>query len=111
MKLLLHLVISTLAVLVAANILDGVTVETTTTAVVVAIVLGILNTFVRPVLQILALPITILTLGIFYIIVNVFMVYIAEFLIGGFAVDGFLTALLFSIIVSLVSSLLGLFVK
>ena len=111
MKLLLHLVISTLAVLVAANILDGVTVETTTTAVVVAIVLGILNSFVRPVLQILALPITILTLGFFYLVINVFMVYIAEFMIGGFAVDGFFTALLFSIIVSLVSSLLGLFVK
>jgi putative membrane protein len=111
MKLLLHLVISTLAVLVAANILDGVTVDTTTTAVVVAIVLGILNSFVRPVLQILALPITILTLGLFYIVINVFMVYIAEFMIGGFAVDGFITALLFSIIVSLVSSVLGLFVK
>lgn len=111
MKLLLHLVISTLAVLVAADILDGVTVDTTTTAVVVAIVLGILNSFVRPVLQILALPITILTLGLFYIVINVFMVYIAEFMIGGFAVDGFITALLFSIIVSLVSSVLGLFVK
>ncbi len=111
MKLLLHLVISTLAVLVAANLLDGVSVDTTTTAVIVAIVLGLLNSFVKPVLQILALPITILTLGLFYLVINVFMVYIAESLVTGFQVDGFITALLFSFIVSLVSSLLGLFVN
>jgi putative membrane protein len=111
MKLLLHLVISTLAVLVAANLLDGVSIDSTTTAVIVAIVLGLLNSFVKPVLQILALPITILTLGLFYLVINVFMVFIAEALISGFQVDGFITALLFSFIVSLVSSLLGLFVN
>jgi putative membrane protein len=109
MKLLLRLVISTLAVLVAANIIPGVVVASLGTAVIVAIVLGILNTFLKPVLQILALPITILTLGLFYFVVNVFIIYIATFLVNGFAIDNFISALLFGLVVSIVSSILGMF--
>jgi putative membrane protein len=109
MKLLLRLVISTLAVLVAANLVPGVSVASTGTAVIVAIVLGILNTFLKPVLQILALPITILTLGLFYFVVNVFIIYLASSLISGFAVDGFISALLFGLVVSVVSAILGMF--
>jgi len=109
MKLLLRLVISTLAVLVAANIIPGVVVASLGTAFIVAIVLGILNTFLKPVLQILALPITILTLGLFYFVVNVFIIYIATFLVDGFAIDNFISALLFGLVVSVVSSILGMF--
>ena len=76
MKLLLRLIISTLAVMVAANLVPGVVVASTGTAIIVAIVLGILNTFLKPILQILALPITILTLGLFYFVVNVFIIYL-----------------------------------
>jgi putative membrane protein len=109
MKLLLRLVISTLAILVAANVVPGVVVASTTTAIIVAIVLGILNTFLKPVLQILALPITILTLGLFYFVVNVFIIYLATFLVDGFAISGFISALLFGLVVSIVSAILGMF--
>jgi putative membrane protein len=109
MKLLLRLVISTLAVLVGAHLIPGVSVESFTTAIVVAIVLGILNTFLRPVLQILALPITILTLGLFYFVVNVFIIYLASFLVDGFYISNFLSALFFGLVVSLVSAVLGMF--
>lgn len=109
MKLLLRLVISTLAILVAANVVPGVFVASTTTAIIVAIVLGVLNTFLKPVLQILALPITILTLGLFYFVVNVFIIYLATFLVDGFAISGFISALLFGLVVSIVSAILGMF--
>ena len=109
MKLLIRLVISTLAILVAANLVPGVTVESTTTAIIVAIVLGILNTFLKPFLQILALPITILTLGLFYFVVNVFIIYLATYLVSGFYIDDFISALLFGLVVSVVSGILGMF--
>ena len=109
MKLLLRLVISTLAVLVAANLIPGVVVASLTTAIIVAIVLGILNTFLKPVLQILALPITILTLGLFYFVVNVFIIYLATYLVDGFSISNFISALLFGLVVSVISSILGMF--
>jgi len=109
MKLLLRLVIGTLAILVAAHVVPGVVVASTTTAIIVAIVLGILNTFLKPVLQILALPITILTLGLFYFVVNVFIIYLATYLVDGFAISNFISALLFGLVVSIVSGILGMF--
>ena len=84
MGILIRLVISTVAIIVAANLLDGVVVSNVTTALIAAVVLGLLNTFVRPVLQILALPITILTLGLFYFVINVLMIYFAAALVSGF---------------------------
>jgi putative membrane protein len=109
MSLLIRLVISTLAILVAANIIPGITVDGISTAVIVAIVLGILNTFLKPILQILALPITIVTLGLFYFVVNVLIIYLVANLVDGFGVSGFFAALLFSFVVSVVSGILGMF--
>ncbi|MCF0049198.1 phage holin family protein [Dyadobacter chenwenxiniae] len=109
MRLIIRLLISTLAILIAANLIPGVVVASTTTAIIVAIVLGILNTFLKPVLQILALPITIMTLGLFYFIVNVFIIYIATYLVSGFSIDGFIPALLFGLVVSIISGILGMF--
>ncbi|PWJ60222.1 putative membrane protein [Dyadobacter jejuensis] len=109
MSLIIRLLISTLAVLVAANIVPGVQVDGTVTAVIVAVVLAFLNTFIRPVLQILALPITILTLGLFYFVINVLMIFLAAYLVDGFAVDGFIAALFFGLIMTVVSSVLGMF--
>ncbi len=109
MNLLLRLVFSTVAIIVAANLLDGVVVTNVTTALIAAIVLGFLNAFVRPVLQILALPITILTLGLFYFVINIFMVYIAAALVDGFAVSNFISAALFALIVAVISGILGMF--
>lgn len=109
MRLLIRLVIITLGVLVAVNIVDGVDVPGTQQAVVVAVVFGLLNAFLKPVLQLLALPVTILTLGIFYFVINVFIVYLTAFIVPSFTVEGFFPALFFSIIVSIVSWLLGIF--
>jgi putative membrane protein len=109
MKLLIRLVISTIAIIVAANVLDGVVVSNVTTAFVAAIVLGVLNTFIKPVLQILALPITIVTLGLFYFVINVIIIYFAASIVDGFAVNDFISALLFGLIVSVISGILGLF--
>jgi putative membrane protein len=109
MGLIVRLIVSTLAVLVASKVISGVNVDTTMTAIVVAIVLGILNTFIRPVIQLLALPITIITLGLFYFVINALMVYFASYLIDGFDVSGIFAALLFSFVVSIVQSILGIF--
>ncbi|MCE7069149.1 MULTISPECIES: phage holin family protein [Dyadobacter] len=109
MKLIIRLLISTLAILLAAKLIPGVVVASTTTAIIVAIVLGILNTFLKPVLQILALPITIMTLGLFYFVVNVFIIYLATYLVSGFSIDGFIPALLFGFVVSIISGILGMF--
>jgi putative membrane protein len=76
------------------------------TALVVAIVLGLLNLLVKPVLVILTIPITILTLGLFLLIINAIIVKLCGSIVSGFQVDGWLYAILFSLIVSLFASIL-----
>lgn len=95
----------TLAVLLVAYILPGVSIDNLVTAIVAAAVLGILNAFIRPTLVFLTFPITILTLGLFSIIINAFLVILASVLVPGFAVTNFWWALLFSILLSLVNGL------
>ena len=73
-------------------------------AILFVIVLGILNTILKPVLQILTLPITILTLGLFLIVLNVLMVLLADKLVAGVAIENFWYALLFGILLSILSS-------
>jgi putative membrane protein len=102
MGFLLKLLVNALAVVVSAYLLSGVFVDSLITAVIVALVLGLLNSFVKPILLILTLPITILTLGLFYLVLNVIIIYIADYFIGGFRVDGFVPALLFSFVLALV---------
>ncbi|GAA4449235.1 phage holin family protein [Nibrella saemangeumensis] len=103
MGLILRLLVSAVAVLIAAYIIPGVSVDSFVTALIVAVVLGLLNAIVKPILVILTIPITILTLGLFYLVINVLMVYLTDALIGGFAVNGFISALLFSILVAIVT--------
>jgi len=108
-SLIIRLIVSTVVVIAASRVLQGFYVDTTQTAVIVAIVMGLLNTFVKPVLQFLSLPITILTLGLFYFVINVLMVYLCAYLVDGFSVSGFITALLFSFALSLAQGIAGLF--
>ncbi|GAA4421370.1 phage holin family protein [Nibrella viscosa] len=103
MSLILRLLVSAVAVLIAAYIIPGVSVDSFITALIVAVVLGLLNAIVKPILVILTIPITILTLGLFYLVINVLMVYLAAALVSGFAVSGFIAALLFSILVAIVT--------
>jgi len=106
MKTLFNLVLSTVAVLAAAYIIQGVHVDGFLTALVVAIVLGLINTFVKPIVQVLTLPINFLTLGLFSLVITALMIMLADALIPGFTVTGFIPALLFGILLSLVSTIL-----
>lgn len=100
MRLLLNLLIGGLAVFVAAYVLPGVRVDSFLTAVIVAIVLGAANAVIRPILVLLTLPVTILTLGLFVFIINALMVLLVAAVVPGFSVESFWTALLFSLVVS-----------
>ena len=103
MGLIIRILISAVAVFIASRIIPGIVVSDFGTALIVAIVLGLLNAFLKPILVFLTIPITILTLGLFYLVINVLMVYLAAYLVGGFAVSGFIAALLFSFVVSIVT--------
>jgi putative membrane protein len=96
-----------LAILLTAYLLPGVHVEHYGYALVVAIVLAIVNAVVRPILIILTIPITFITLGLFLLVINALMIMLADWIIGGFEVDGFWWALAFSVILWLFNSLLG----
>lgn len=105
-------IISALAVWITAWTLDGVTVEPWWAALLVAAVLGLVNTLIRPIVKLLALPINIVTLGLFTLVINALMVLLCAWLVSGhFKVDSFWWALAFSIVMTLVGWVLGLFVK
>ncbi len=111
MKIVMKLLVSSLAVFIAGSILPGVSVDSFVTAVLVAIVLGAVNMILRPILVILTLPITIITLGLFAFVINALLVLLVDYLVPGFRVDGFLTALLFSFVLSIISWFLNSLVK
>lgn len=106
MKLFLKLLLTALAVIILASILPGVTVTNYITAMLVAVVISLLNMFVRPLLVFFTLPATIVTLGLFLFVINAVIILFASNLVGGFAVNGFFTALLFSILLSVFRSFL-----
>jgi len=98
-------IISVITILIAAYLLPGVTV-TIVGAIVLAVVLGAINMFIKPFILILTLPITVLTLGLFSLVINAGLIMLAARIVPDFSVDGFWTALLFSIIVALLNALL-----
>lgn len=103
MHILLSILINTLAVLVTGYVLNGIHIQSFWTAVVVAIVLGIVNAFIRPVIFILTLPINILTLGLFSFIIMGALVYLVSYIVPGFTVDNFWWAIAFGIVVAIVN--------
>ena len=102
MKLLIRLIISALAIFAASYLLSGVHINNFTTAILLAIVLALLNTFLKPILVVLTIPVTIFTLGLFLLVINAIIVLVADELIGGFRIDSFLDALLFSILITII---------
>lgn len=100
MRLLITLLVNGLLVYLAAAVLPGIAIEGYFNAIVVALLLGIANFLVRPVLFILTLPITILTLGLFLFFVNGAMVLLVDSLLSSFTVDGWFWAIAFSVIMS-----------
>ena len=108
MKFIIQLIISTLAVLISAYLLPGVHIRDNSfmTALVVAAVLSFLNAVVKPIMIVLTIPVTVLSLGLFLLVINAFIILIAAKLVDGFMVDSFWWALLFSLILSLVTGIL-----
>ena len=111
MKLIIRLLLNAVAVIFLAKVLNGVNVDSYTTAIIVAIVLSILNLLVKPILVILTLPITIITLGLFLLVINAIIILLADKLIDGFSVSSIWIAILFSILLSILQSLLHSFLK
>ncbi|MCF6223598.1 MAG: phage holin family protein [Flavobacteriaceae bacterium] len=106
MNYILKILLSAIAVIILSKILPGVEVDNYTTAIWVAFLIGILFTFLKPVLVVLTLPATILTLGLFLFVINAGLILIANNWIDGFSVSGFWTALLFSVLLSFFESIL-----
>jgi putative membrane protein len=102
MRLFLHWVVSAIAIGVAAYIVPGSSV-TIAGALIAAVVLGILNLLIRPIIFLLTLPLTILTFGIFSLVINTLLVWLASAVVPGFALAGFWSALLFAIVLTLIN--------
>ena len=109
MRFIVHLLVIALALWVTAYILPGVEFTSWQALAISAIVLGLLNALVRPFLVLLTLPITVLTLGLFYLIVNGFTFLLASKLVPGFEVSSFWWAVLGALVVSVVSWFVGSF--
>ena len=107
MKFLVNLIISAIAVFLTAYILPGVTLEyDAVTVLVVAVLLSVANSVIKPILHILTFPITIGTFGLFALVLNATMVMLVDYFVAGFAVANFWWALGFSMVLSIVSSVL-----
>lgn len=111
MWLLISLLLNTLALIITAYIVPGINVSTFTSALLAAIVLGVINTFIKPVLVLLTLPLTILTLGLFIFVVNAIMLRITTLFVPGFTVDGWIPAILGAIVLSIASTILSTLAK
>lgn len=107
MSAILSILIQAVAVIVAAYLVPGVQVDSVGTAVVVAIVLALLNLLVRPILLLLTLPITILTFGLFTLVINTVIILIASNLVTGFSVSSFGTAFIYGLVLAIVAGILS----
>ena len=106
----IHWIVLIVAILVAAYLVPGVHV-TLIGAVVLAVVLGLINVFIKPVINLLTLPLNIVTLGIFSLILNALIIMLLGLLVPGFGVSGFWAAFFFSIVLSLINALFHLGIK
>lgn len=103
MSILINWILSAMAVFTAAYILPGVHVQSFTAALVAALVIGIFNAILKPILVILTLPITILTLGFFTFVIQALLIMLAANIVPGFSVDGFFWALVLSLVLAIIN--------
>ena len=106
MNFIIRILLTAVAVFLLAEFLPGVSVSGYVTAIIVALVLAVLNLIVKPILVLLTLPVTILTLGLFLLVINAIIILLADAFIPGFGVNGFWIALLFSLLLSIFQSIL-----
>lgn len=111
MTIFIRLLLNAIAVFALAHILNGVQVDNYITAIIVAVVLSLLNLLVKPLLVFFTLPITIITLGLFLLVINGLIILLADKFIDGFSVSSIWWAILFSVLLSILQSLLQSFFK
>lgn len=104
MNLIIKLLITAVVAYLLTYVLSGVHFDGFTSTIIFALVLGILNLIVKPILKLLGLPLTIITLGLFSLVINAIIIMLADYFIDGMTVNGFWWALIFSIVLSLVTS-------
>lgn len=107
MRALIRLILSTIAIFVTSFVVPDVYIENITTAAIVAIILGVLNMFLKPILVLLTLPITIVSLGLFYFVINTFLIILTAAIIPGFSINSIWGAILFSLIFSIINTFLN----
>jgi len=108
-RILAHLIIAAFAVMIAAFLLPGVSIPNFITGLLVSVVLTLLNLFLKPLLVLLTIPVTLVTFGLFLLVINAFIILLAAELVPSFRVDGFGYALLFSLVFTFVHSVLRRF--
>jgi len=106
MNLLLRILLTAAAAYIAAKFIPGVRVADAKTAILVALVLALLNTFLKPILIALTIPVTIITFGLFLLVINIIIVFLAAKIVPGFTVHGWVAALIFSLIISFITYVL-----
>ncbi len=109
MQIIIHWLISAIAILISAYVLPGVGVDGMTTALILAVILGIINAFLRPLFVLLTLPITILTFGLFVFVINGLLVMLAANIVPGFTVASLWSGILFAIVLAIVSAAIHAF--
>lgn len=111
MQILVALVLNALALMATTYVVPGFHVASFTTALLAAIVLGVVNTFIKPVLTFITLPITLITLGLFAFVINAAVLFIVSAVVPGVVVDGWVPAILAAIVLSIVSTVLSMLLK
>jgi putative membrane protein len=106
MRILIKWLAMAASIMAAAYFIPGVTVDGLKTAMILAVVLGLINLIIKPILILVTLPVNILTLGLFTFVINALLIMLASSIVKGFEVDGFLTALLFGVVLSVFSFIL-----
>jgi putative membrane protein len=111
MKILFKILITAILVMLISHFMKGVHVANFSTSIIVAIVLGLLNIFVKPILILFTLPVTIFTLGLFLLAINAIIILLCTKIVGGFSIDSFWTAFIFSVVLSILQSIMYSFSK
>ena len=111
MKLLVELITRMIVLLVTAYVVPGFHIYSYSTALIVALVLGILNMLLKPLLVLFTLPATILSFGLFIFVINAILLILASQFIKGFRIDSFFTAIIAAIVISIVSSILSTIIR
>lgn len=111
MKIIGYIIVNTAALLVTAFLVQGFYISDIRTAIIAAIVIGVINTFIKPIIHLISLPITLLTLGLFSIVINILLLLLAAEITPGFQITSIFSAIIGSLVLSVVSSFLSMFTK